>query len=342
MSRIEEALKELVQRRDLTAGLARACFLEIMDGGVEEALLGGFLIALRMKGETPEEIAAFAEAMRGRSVGLPGERDEDLLDTCGTGGDGLGGFNVSTLTALVAAGAGARVAKHGNRASSGRCGSADLLSQLGVRIESDPSTISRCIDDAGIGFLFAPAMHPAVKGATPARRALGVRTVFNLLGPLSHPARAACQLMGVFERRWVEPAARALSALGARRALVVHGMDGMDEITTTAPTWVSELQAGQVRSYEIDARDLGIERAAPEALRGGGPEENAAIARSILAGERGPRRDLVLANAAAALWVAGKAADLLEGKRLAEQSIDSGAAARKLEKLVELTAETRA
>ena len=339
MSRIEEALKELVLGRDLPTDLAGACFAEIMDGSVDGALLGGFLIALRMKGETPEEIAAFAAAMRGWSVGLPGSRDEDLLDTCGTGGDGLGGFNVSTLTALVAAGAGAKVAKHGNRASSGRCGSADLLAHLGVRIEADPRTVARCLDEAGIGFLFAPAMHPAVRRATPARRALGVRTVFNLLGPLSHPQRATRQLMGVFERRWVEPAARALAALGARRALVVHGQDGMDEISTTAPTWVSEVNDGTVRSYEIDARNFGIPRADPEALRGGGPEENAAIARSILAGERGPRRDLVVANAAAALWVAGKAADLNQGRSLAEQSIDAGEAAGKLADLVRLTAE---
>lgn len=339
MSRMEEALKELVLSRDLSADLARACFAEIMDGSVEGPLLGGFLIALRMKGETPEEIAAFAEAMRGRSMGLPGAREEELLDTCGTGGDGLGGFNVSTLAALVAAGAGARVAKHGNRASSGRCGSADLLAHLGVRIEADPSAVARCLDEAGIGFLFAPAMHPAVKGATPARRALGVRTVFNLLGPLSHPARAACQLMGVFERRWVEPAARALAALGARRALVVHGMDGMDEITTTAPTWVSELESGAVRSYEIDVREVGIERASLEDLRGGGAAENAAIARSILAGEPGPRRDLVVVNAAAALWIAGRAADLRQGRSLAERSIDSGEAAKKLADLVRLTAE---
>ena len=339
MSRMEEALKELVLARDLSPDLARACFAEIMDGSVEEALLGGFLIALRMKGETPGEIAAFAEAMRGRAIGLPGNREEDLLDTCGTGGDGLGGFNVSTLAALVAAGAGAKVAKHGNRASSGRCGSADLLAHLGVRIEADPATVARCLDQAGIGFLFAPAMHPAVKGATPARRALGVRTVFNLLGPLSHPARAACQLMGVFERRWVEPAALALSALGARRALVVHGMDGMDEITTTAPTWVSELNGGAVRSYQIDAIDVGIARAEPEALRGGGSGENAVIARSILAGETGPRRNLVVVNAAAALWIAGKAADLREGRSQAEASIDSGAAAGKLADLVRLTQE---
>ena len=339
MSRMEEALKELVLGHDLPADLAGACFEEIMDGSVDGALLGGFLIALRMKGETPEEIAAFAAAMRERSVGLPGARDEELLDTCGTGGDDLGGFNVSTLTALVAAGAGAKVAKHGNRASSGQCGSADLLAHLGVRIDADPGTVARCLDEAGIGFLFAPAMHPAVKGATPARRALGVRTVFNLLGPLSHPARAASQLMGVFDRRWVEPAARALAALGSRRALVVHGQDGMDEITTTAPTWVAELSNGQVRSYEIDARDFGIARADAAALRGGGPGENAAIARSILSGERGPRRDLVVANAAAALWVAGKGADLGEGKRLAEQSIDTGAAARKLDDLVRLTGE---
>jgi anthranilate phosphoribosyltransferase len=336
MGSVERGLRELLEGKSLSQGDARACFEEIMQGGVPEALLGGFLVALRMKGEAPEEIAAFASVMRQRSRRLPLER-EDLLDTCGTGGDGLGGFNVSTLAALVASGAGAVVAKHGNRAVSGKCGSADLLAHLGVVVDCDEATVSRCLEEAGIGFLFAPAMHPAVQHATGARRALGVRTVFNLLGPLTHPARAPYQLMGVFAARWVEPVARALATLGTRRALVVHGRDGMDEITTTSGTLVAELEGGRVRTYELDAKDLGVERADPSDLLGGDIERNALIAREVLDGAKGPRRDLVVVNAAAALWVAGKARSIAEGMIQAEASLDSGAAAGKLEALIRMT-----
>lgn len=337
MGRVEEGLKQLLEGRSLSSELARQCFEEIMQGGVAEALLGGFLVALRMKGETPSEIASFASVMRERARPLSSLPD-DLLDTCGTGGDGLGSFNVSTLAALVAAGAGAMVAKHGNRALSGSCGSADLLVRLGVTPECDEDTLARCLKEAGIAFLFAPAMHPAMRHAATARKALGVRTVFNLLGPLTHPARASQQLMGVFDRRWVEPVAHALGALGTRRALVVHGLDGMDEITTTAPTAVAELDGGRVRTYLLDALDLGIPRARPQDLLGGDAEINAAIARAVLQGEKGARRDLVVVNAGAALWTARKAGDLREGMAMAEVSLDSGAAARRLDDLIRLTA----
>jgi anthranilate phosphoribosyltransferase len=336
MHRVQEGLKELVQGRSLSEDLARGCFEEIMQGEVSEPLLGGFLVALRMKGETPEEIATFACVMRERARPLAIAR-EDLLDTCGTGGDGLESFNVSTLAALVAAGAGAVVAKHGNRAVSGKCGSADLLTRLGVTVDCDEATLARCLNEAGIGFLYAPAMHPAMRHAAPARQALGVRTVFNLLGPLTHPARASHQLMGVFERAWVVPVARALRALGTRRALVVHGLDGMDEITTTAPTAVAELDEGSIREYFLDAMDLGIPRARPQEVSGGDAEVNASIARAILQGEKGPRRNLVVVNAAAALWAARKVRDLQEGRVLSERSLDSGAAAERLDALIRLT-----
>jgi anthranilate phosphoribosyltransferase len=336
MRRVEEGLKDLVQGRSLGEDLARQCFEEIMRGEVPEPLLGGFLVALRMKGETPEEIAAFAGVMREKArpmAFLP----ENLLDTCGTGGDGLGSFNVSTLAALVAAGAGAVVAKHGNRAVSGQCGSADLLARLGVTLDGDEATLVRCLSEAGIGFLYAPAMHPAMRHAAAARQALGVRTVFNLLGPLTHPGRASHQLLGVFDRRWVEPVARALRALGTRRAMVVHGLDGMDEITTTAPTAVAELDEGRIREYVLDAKDLGIPRAEPQELSGGDAEANAGIARAILRGEKGARRNLVVVNAAAALWAARKATNLREGMAMAEHSLDSGRAAARLDALIRLS-----
>jgi anthranilate phosphoribosyltransferase len=337
VSRIESALGKLLERTDLDAEEARACFAEIMAGGASDPLLGGFLIALRMKGETSEEIAAFAAAMRQGSRGVP-TRQTEIVDTCGTGGDGLGSFNVSTAAALVAAGAGAVVAKHGNRSVSGRCGSADLLAQLGVGIDCDEATVGRCLDEAGLGFLFAPAFHPTMRQAAGVRKALGVRTVFNLLGPLIHPARAPYQLVGVYGSRWLEPVARALALLGTRRALVVHGFDGMDEITTTAATHVAELDHGAVRTTVLDAREFGIARAAPADLAGGDPVRNAEIVASLLAGETGPRRDIVVLNAAAALLVSGVAASLPEGLSRAARSLDSGAALAKLNDLRRLTA----
>jgi anthranilate phosphoribosyltransferase len=337
LTAIQQALERMLEGSSLGSEAAQACIGEIMAGVVSEALLAAFLTALRMKGETPAEIAAFATVMRKLARKIPTRRDR-LLDTCGTGGDGLGSFNVSTLAALVAAGAGAVVAKHGNRAVSGRCGSADLLADLGVEIECDEETVGRCLDEAGIGFLFAPALHPALRHAASVRRALGFRTVFNLVAPLAHPAGARFQLVGVYDRSWVEPVAEALKVLGSERALVVHGLDGMDEITTTAPTVVAELDRGEVRAYQLDARDLGVERADPSQLKGGDTAANAAIAKSILAGDPGPRRDLVLVNSAAALWASGRVDDLGQGLALARSSLDSGAAAGKLEDLRRLTA----
>jgi anthranilate phosphoribosyltransferase len=333
---VAEAIRKLLSGADLETGEAHACFEEIMDGRAGEAQLAAFLVALRMKGETAEEIAAFASAMREKARKVPTRR-QDLLDTCGTGGDSRGGFNVSTVAALVAAGADAAVAKHGNRAVSSRCGSADLLEHLGVRIDCDEAAVGRCLDEAGIGFLFAPSMHPAMLHAAGVRRALGVRTVFNLLGPLTHPMSVRFQLLGVFEKRWVEPVARALRALGADRALIVHGLDGMDEITTTGPTAVAELDGGAIREFQLDARDLGFPRADPDDLRGGDPADNAAIARSILENRPGPRRDLVLVNSGAAIWAARGATTLAEGVARAAESLESGAAAAKLDALIRLT-----
>jgi len=337
LAAIQKALDRILEGSHLSAEQAEECIGEIMAGVVGEALLAAFLTALRIKGETPEEIAAFASVLRKQARNVP-TRQPRLLDTCGTGGDGLESFNVSTLAALVAAGAGAVVAKHGNRAVSGKCGSADLLAYLGVEIECAEETVGRCLDEAGIGFLFAPALHPALHHAAPVRRALGFRTVFNLVAPLAHPAGARFQLVGVYDRSRVEPVARALKVLGSERALVVHGLDGMDEITTTAPTVVAELDRGEVSTYQLDARDLDVARADLSQLKGGDIATNAAIARSILAGEPGPRRDLVLVNAAAALWAAGKVGDLAQGMVLAKSSLDSGAAAGKLEDLRRLTA----
>ena len=336
MTAVSEAIQRLLSGGDLGTSEARACFEEIMDGRTGEVPLAAFLVALRMKGETAEEIAAFASAMRERARKVPTRRG-DLLDTCGTGGDSLGGFNVSTLAGLVAAGADAVVAKHGNRAVSGRCGSADLLEHLGVRIDCDEATVGRCLDEAGIGFLFAPSMHPAMLHAAGVRRALGVRTVFNLLGPLTHPMSVRYQLLGVFEKRWVGPVARALRALGAERALVVHGLDGMDEITTTGPTAVAELSGGSIREFQLDARDLGFPRADPAELRGGDPAANAAIARSVLENRPGPWRDLVLVNAGAAIWTARRATTLAEGVARAAESLGRGEATAKLDMLIRLT-----
>jgi anthranilate phosphoribosyltransferase len=329
---VKEALAKLLARTDLTEEEARSCMLQIMEGEVSQPQMAAFLIALRMKGEKPEEIAGMAAAMRDKAVAVKVKR-RPLLDTCGTGGDGSRTFNISTAVALVASGAGAAVAKHGNRSVSSRCGSADVLEALGIRLEMPPEVVAQSIEEGGIGFLFAPAFHPAMKHAAPVRRELGVRTVFNLLGPLTNPARATRHLLGVPSPEWTEPIALVLARMGAERAFVVHGLDGMDEISTGAETQVSEVTGGEVRTYKVRPQDFGIEEGRLDRLAGGDAQQNAALLLEILQGKTGPGRDIVLINSAAALVAAGLALSWHEGMQRAAESIASGSAIAKLEAL---------
>ena len=333
---IQDAIQQLIAGQDLDRETATAVMDQIMSGEATDAQIGGFLVALRCKGETEDEVAGFTEVMRAKATRISGGR-APLLDTCGTGGDASGTFNISTTAAFVAAGAGCTVAKHGNRAISSRCGSADVLAELGVNIDADPARVGVCLDEAGIGFLFAQALHGAMKHAIGPRRELGTRTVFNTLGPLTNPAGATRHLMGVFAPELTELQARVLGALGSERAFIVHGLDGLDEITLTGPSRVSELADGEVRTYEIEPGDFGIDRAGAEALKGGDPAANAAILREVLDGGSGPRTDVVLLNAAAALAAAGVAADLAGGVEAARESIASGRARQALDRLVEVS-----
>jgi anthranilate phosphoribosyltransferase len=330
---IKEAIASLLEQRDLEETQAEAVMDQIMNGRATPAQIGGFLIALRLKGETVAEVTGFARAMRRNAVAVR-PRSPLVLDTCGTGGDGCGTFNISTTAAFVVAGAGLPVAKHGNRAVSSKCGSADVLKALGVSLELSPDEVAKCIDDVGMGFLYAPLLHPAMKHAIGPRREMGVRTVFNILGPLTNPAGAQVQVLGVYEQALTEMMAQVLSSLGSQAAFVVHGADGLDELSTTGPNHVSQLQDGQVNTFVLDPQDLGLPRAAVADLAGGSAEENAAITRSILEGETGPRRDVVLLNAGAALVAGGVAGSVAEGMALAGDSIDSGAAKATLEALV--------
>ena len=325
-------LEQLHRRQDLTEGQASAAMAEIMDGRALPSQIAALLIALSMKGERPSEIVGLARAMRERAVTVraPG----DVVDTCGTGGDRAETFNVSTIAALVVAACGLKVAKHGNRSVSSRCGSADVFECLGVRIDAPPATVERSLDHAGIAFLFAPTFHPSMKHAGPTRRELGVRTAFNLLGPLTNPARASRQLVGVPRPELTELVARALGMLGSERAWVVHGADGLDEISTTGYTKVSETRDGAVRTFYLHPTDVGIPKAAAAALKGGEPEVNATIARRLLGGERGAARDIVTFNAAAVLMIAERARSLREGIAVAAEALDSGAAAAVLDRLV--------
>jgi len=341
---ITEAVRALVDRRDLTRLEAAAAMEAIMSGAATNAQIAAFLTALRMKGETVEELIGFAQVMRekvvkvrpraGDVVGATGTDREMLIDTCGTGGDASGTFNVSTATAFVVAGAGLRVAKHGNRSVSSLCGSADVVETLGIDIELSPAQVATCIDEVGIGFLYAPLLHTAMKHVMAARREMGVRTVFNMLGPLTNPAGANAQVIGVYAAALADPLARVLAELGTLRAFVVHGADGLDEISNTGESHISEVHEGVVRSSTVRPEDFGMPRAAIRDLQGGDREENARIIRLVLGGEAGPRRDIVLMNAAAALVVGNKAQDLKEGVALAAASIDGGSAARKLEDLI--------
>jgi len=345
---ITDALQRIAnQRESLTREEARAVMTEVFSGTATDAQIAALLVALHMKGETVEEIVGFAEAIREAAEPLPLHREstlsvcsagrETLVDTCGTGGDARGTFNISTATAFVVAGAGVRVAKHGNRGLSSKCGSADVMEALGVKISLPTAVLATCLEEVGIVFLFAPAMHCAMKYVQPARRELRLRTIFNLLGPLTNPARASAQVVGVYSLDLVEKVAEALSMLGVHRALVVHGLDGLDEITITGPTRIAEVREGHVRTYEVTPEEFGINRAALKEISGGDAAANAAIIRDILAGKKSPRRDIVLLNAAAALVAAGRAEHLADGLPLAAQSIDSGAATAKLAALVLFT-----
>ena len=328
-----ELIEKLQQQRDLSVEEAAGAMEAIMDGRAQPAQIAGFLVALAMKGERPDEIVGLARTMRARATKLS-RSFAPVFDTCGTGGDGANTFNVSTVAALVLAACGVRVAKHGNRSASSRCGSADLLEALGVHVSAGPAAIERCLDEAGIAFLFAPVFHPSMKHAGPTRKELGIRTAFNLLGPLTNPAGAARQLVGVPRPELTELVARSLAQLGAERAWVVHGADGLDEISTTGYTKVSECRGGSVNTFYLHPADVGLPKSTPESLKGGDAAENAAIARAVLAGKAGGARDVVLLNAGASLLIAGRAASIREGIALAADAIDSGRAAATLQALV--------
>jgi anthranilate phosphoribosyltransferase len=339
---IHEALDKLIQDQDLSRAEAEAAMEQILSGHASSEQIAALLIALRIKGESVDEVVGFALAMRRHATPIfPQGRkhpDQVIVDTCGTGGDARGTFNISTAVAFVVAGAGVRVAKHGNRSTGSRSGSADALEALGVKIELPPERVAESIEQIGIGFLYAPAMHAATRYAIPARRELRVRTVFNLLGPLTNPAAASAQIVGVYDAGLTELVAQALGELGVRRALVVHGADGLDEISLSGETSIAEWRDGAVRSYVVMPEDFGLRRAPLDAIRGGDAQQNAEIIRKVLGSasfrpKHGPHREIVLANTAGALVAAGRATDFLDGVRLAAESIDSGAARAKLEAL---------
>jgi anthranilate phosphoribosyltransferase len=333
---IKEAIAKIVAGSNLTMLEAEAVMAETMHGEATPAQLGAFITALHMKGEIIAEIAGCARIMRENAIRVKPQRT-DLVDTCGTGGDGSGTFNISTTVAFVAAGAGLGVAKHGNRSVSSRCGSADLIQALGVRIDLSPTQVAQCIDEVGIGFLFAPAFHPAMKYAAAVRQEIGLRTIFNLLGPLANPARVSRQLLGVYNIELTATLSEVLHAMGSEHAFVVHGADGLDELSTTGINRVSELHHGQVRTYDLDPRELGLPRSKLSDLAGGTVDDNARITTAVLRGEKGPRRDIVLLNAGAVLVAGGKARDLREGLALAAQSIDSRRAFEKIGELVTMS-----
>ncbi len=345
---IVDALHKVANHRSsLTREEARDVMSQILSGSATDSQIAALLVALHMKGETVEEIVGFAEAIRqeatpltgddGEALDLSGTGRDALVDTCGTGGDTSGTFNISTATALTIAGAGVRVAKHGNRSISSRCGSADVMEALGVKIDIPAARIPACLRETGLAFLYAPAMHSAMKYVQPVRRELRLRTVFNLLGPLTNPARASAQVVGVYALELVEKLAEALSELGLRRALVVHGRDGLDEITISGPSKIAEVRNGQVHVYEVAPEDFGLKRASLDEIAGGDSAQNAAIIRAILDGERSCRRDVVLLNAAAALVAAGHADHISDAVPLAAYAIDSGHARQRLQLLVEFT-----
>ncbi len=332
---IREAIQTLVSGKSLTMDEASSVMEEIMEGQVTPAQFGAFVTALRLKGETVDEIAGMAKVMRAKAIRVT--VSDPVIDIVGTGGDGLNSFNISTVTAFVVAGAGLKVAKHGNRAASSQSGSADVLEALGVNLKLTAEQVQRCIEEAGIGFMFAQAFHPAMKYAGPPRREIGIRTVFNILGPLTNPAGAKNYLLGVADGSMVEKMAQVLKSLGCNHALVVHGEDGLDEITISGKTQVCELKGGRIKKYTVSPEDFGLPTASLDSLKGGTAQENASLLRKILAGAPGPQRDVVLMNAAAALVAGDKAKTLRQGLDLAKEAIDSGRAIARLEQLIELS-----
>ena len=329
----------LATGKSLTKQEAGDAFKTILSGAATPGQIGAFLMALSQRGETLDELLAGAELMR--ELVVPVDAPDNAIDTCGTGGDadsaGGGTYNISTAVAFVLAGCGVPVAKHGNRSLSSKSGSSEVLEQMGVNLSLPPERISTCIHEAGMGFMFAPAHHSAMKHVGPVRAELGIRTIFNLLGPLSNPAAAKYQLMGVFDDKWLTPLAETLKGLGSQKAWVVHGSDGLDEITTTGPTSVAALEDGTVRRFDVSPEDAKLPRAEPKDLRGGTPEENADAMKALLSGEKSAYRDIVVLNSAAGLIVAGQAEDLENGARMAEQAVDTGKAKAALDKLIEIS-----
>ena len=333
---IRTAIAALTARRDLSEADMEAVVRDLMGGDATPAQIGAFLVALKMKGEQVDELAGAARAMRRYATRVPTQRE--VVDTCGTGGDMRNTFNISTAAAFIATGAGLVIAKHGNRAMSGSVGGADVLEALGVRIDLEPELVAACLEEVGMGFLFAQRFHPAMRHVAAPRREIGVRTIFNLLGPLTNPAGAKAQLLGVFAREWVEPLAHALGRLGGRRAMVVHGDDGLDELSLTGPSLVAELRDGAVHTYRFDPDAVGLRRCQSADLAGGDVARNAQIIRAVLGGHgSAAQTDIALLNAAAALYVGGAADDITAGLALARAAVDNGAAAAKLEALVEFT-----
>lgn len=332
----KEAIAKVIDGMDLMRDEAKGVFDEIMDGAAAPELIASFLTVLRMKGETVDEITGAALSMRSHAVKINVDK-KNLLDTCGTGGDGKHTFNISTIAAFVASGAGAKVAKHGNKAVSSKCGSADLLSQLGVNIEAEVSIVERCIAEVGIGFLFAPLFHGAMRYALPVRRALGIRTIFNVLGPLTNPAGAAHQLLGVYSEALTDKLAEVLKNLGSSHALIVHGKDGLDEVTTADETIVSELKGGAIKSYEISPSQFGLKMQKGSQLEGMDASYNAKLALAILNNESIPQRDVVILNAGCAIYAADLSRDIKEGMKLAEESLSSKRAFEKLNLLIKYT-----
>lgn len=333
---IREAIDRVIQRADLSETEMEGVMGQIMDGEATPAQIASLITGLRMKGESVGEVTGAARAMRARSR-KPGVPQGDYLDTCGTGGDGSSTFNISTAAALVASGGGLAVAKHGNRSVSSNCGSADVLRELGVNIECAPELVEKCLAEVGVAFFFAPLWHPAMKFAIGPRREIGIRTIFNILGPLTNPAGATCQLLGVYDQRWVKALAEVLARLGSRRVMVVNSRDGLDEISLSGNTRVAELKEGKIEMGEFSPNDFGLPCSQLAVIQTRNPQDNARVILGALSGEKGPHRDVVLLNSAAAFLVGGKAADLREGVELARKSIDSGAAREKLRKLAEVT-----
>lgn len=333
---IQEAIRKVVEKKDLTQAEAKGAMEAIMAGEATPAQIAAFITSLRMKGETVDEISGCAQAMRESAVRIR-PRVDRLVDTCGTGGDGANTFNISTAAAFVVAGGGVAVAKHGNRSVSSQCGSADVLEALGVQIDLSPDAVEACIEEVGIGFLFAPRFHASMRHAIGPRREIGIRTIFNLLGPLTNPASARVQVVGVYDSALTEPIAQVLHRLGVEEAFVVHGLDRLDEISITGETKVSQLSKGEVSTFVVHPRDVGLSTSAPSEIRGGNAEQNAEIVRRVLSGEGGPKRDIVLLNAGAAFVAAGRASRLEDGVALAAAVIDEKKALERLEALIDFT-----